>query len=65
MEDSRPIKELAGAFYKALVEAGYSKSRLENFRSVIKQLVLYMNEKNITSYSASVGGSISSKILFG
>ncbi len=61
MEDSRPIKELAGAFYKALVEAGYSKSRLENFRTVIKRLVLYMNEKNITFYSASVGGAFLQK----
>jgi site-specific recombinase XerD len=51
----RSIQELTIVFDQALVKAGYSESRLTNFRTVIKRLLLFGAEQGIEYYSSSIG----------
>ena len=55
MDSMRSMQELTIAFDQALVIAGYSESRLTNFRTVIKRLLLFGTEQGIECYSSSVG----------
>ena len=41
MDGKKSIQELTVAFDRALVAAGYSESRLTNFRTVIKRLLIF------------------------
>lgn len=53
MDGKKSIQELTVAFDWALVEAGYSESRLTNFRTVIKQLLIFGAAQGIECYEAA------------
>ena len=55
MDGKKSIQELTVAFDRALVAAGYSESRLTNFRTVIKRLLIFGAAQGIECYSSSVG----------
>lgn len=55
MGSTRSMQELTNDFNQALVIAGYSESRLTNFRTIIKRLLLFGAEQGIECYSSSVG----------
>lgn len=55
MNQTKTIQELTTAFDQALVAAGYSESRLSNFRTVIKRLRIFGAEKSIKCYSSNIG----------
>ena len=55
MDGKKSIQELTVAFDQALVAAGYSESRLTNFRTVIKRLLIFGAAQGIECYSSSVG----------
>lgn len=55
MDGKKSIQELTVAFERALVAAGYSESRLANFRTVIKRLLIFGAAQGIECYSSSVG----------
>lgn len=41
MDNTKSMQELTAAFDQALVAAGYSESRLSNFRTVTKRLLTF------------------------
>ena len=55
MDGKKSIQELTVALDRALVAAGYSESRLTNFRTVIKRLLIFGAAQGIECYSSSVG----------
>lgn len=55
MDGKKSIQELTVAFDRALAAAGYSESRLTNFRTVIKRLLIFGAAQGIECYSSSVG----------
>lgn len=50
MDGKKSIQELTVAFDRALVAAGYSESRLTNFRTVIKRLLIFGAAQGIECY---------------
>ena len=61
MDGKKSIQELTVAFDRALVAAGYSESRLTNFRTVIKRLLIFVAAQGIECYSSSVGKKVLEK----
>lgn len=57
MKGKQLFKELAIAFDRAMVQAGYSKSSLQNFRVVVTHLATYISDNGIDSYSSVVGNT--------
>ncbi len=55
MDSIRSMQELTIAFDQALVAAGYSESRLSNFRTIIKRLLVFGAEQGIECYSSGIG----------
>ncbi|MBO6266632.1 MAG: hypothetical protein J6M06_00205, partial [Synergistaceae bacterium] len=55
MDRGKPMQELTAAFDRALVAAGYSESRLSNFRTIIKRLLRFGADMEIECYNSNVG----------
>ena len=55
MDNTKSMQELTAAFDQALVAAGYSESRLSNFRTVTKRLLTFGADLGIECYSSYVG----------
>ena len=55
MDNTKSMQELTAAFDQALVAAGYSESRLSNFRKVTKRLLTFGADLGIECYSSYVG----------
>ena len=55
MDSTKSMQELTVAFDQALVVAGYSESRLSNFRTVTKRLLKFGADAGIECYSSNVG----------
>lgn len=52
MDNTKSMQELTAAFDQALVAAGYSESRLSNFRTVTKRLLTFGADLGIECYSS-------------
>ena len=61
MKKQKSISLLVPAFKSALVNAGYSKSRLGNFLTISKRLVKFCSDNNIVDYTTEVGYSFLQK----
>lgn len=55
MGNQKSVAELMRAFDEALINAGYCKSRLCNFRTISKRLEQFCDENGVAMYSTEVG----------